>query len=272
MTTATDIDLDGARGRIVVRRWAPPAEPRRILLLAHGYGEHSGRYEHVAQRLSDDGAVVYAPDHLGHGRSEGERALVEDMETLVDDLRAVAALAREEHPGLPVALLGHSMGGIIATRFAQRPDHGLTALVLSGPAIGGNPDIEALLGMDPIPDVPIDPAILSRDPAVGEAYAGDPLVYHGPFMRTTLDALFGSVAAIAAGPGLGALPTLWIHGEEDVLAPLEPTRQAMERIGGERVEYHVYAGARHEVLNETNRDEVLDDVSGFLEREASAAA
>ena len=163
--------------------WSGDDDPRFVTLLAHGYGEHAGRYEHVAAMLVGLGAVVYAPDHLGHGRSAGERALVDDIETLVNDLHAVADRARADHPGLPVVLVGHSMGGLIAARFAQRYGDELTALVLSGPIVGGNPAFGMLLEIDPIPDIPIDPAILSRDPAVGAAYAADPLVYHGPFHK-----------------------------------------------------------------------------------------
>jgi alpha-beta hydrolase superfamily lysophospholipase len=260
----TDISIDGARGSVFVRRW-DATDPKRIVVLAHGYGEHSGRYEHVARRLAADGAVVYAPDHHGHGRSDGERGLVSDIEPLVDDLTKVIELAKAEHPGLPTALLGHSLGGIIVTRLVQRGGHGLSALVLSGPVIGGNPAFEGLLAMDPIPDVPIDPAILSRDPKVGEAYASDPLVYHGPLARATLEAIFSAVAAIRDGDDLGSLPTLWIHGEEDALAPLAATRPAIERIQGTELEEQVYPGARHEVLNEINREEVLDEVAGFLD-------
>jgi alpha-beta hydrolase superfamily lysophospholipase len=265
MENANGTAIEGGRGSVFVRRWDTP-DPRRVVVIVHGYGEHGGRYEHVAQRLTDDGAVVYAPDHHGHGRSDGERGLVDDMDLLVDDLVAVLAAAQAEHPTLPSALLGHSLGGIIATRLVQRGEHGLSALVLSGPVIGGNPAFEGLLAMDPIPDVPIDPAILSRDPEVGRAYADDPLVYHGPLARPTLEAIFGAVDAIAAGPGLGSLPTLWIHGEEDQLAPLAQTREAIERIGGDRLERQIYPGARHEVLNETNREEVLDEVAGFVDR------
>ena len=83
-------------------------------------------------------------------------------------------------------LIGHSMGGLVATRYAQLHGSELAALVLSGPAIGGNPGIEALLAMDPIPDLPIDPSTLSRDPEVGRTYLEDPLVWHGPFRRATL--------------------------------------------------------------------------------------
>ena len=261
----TETALDGARGSVVVHEWVA-AEPRFVVLLAHGYGEHAGRYEHVARRLVDEGGAVYAPDHLGHGRSDGERALVDDGEELSADLHRVAERARAAHPGLPVVLIGHSMGGLIATRYAQRHRGELDALVLSGPAVGGAPELEMLLGLDPIPDVPIDPAILSRDPAVGQAYADDPLVWHGPFKRPTLQALVTAVRAVAGGPDLGDVPTLWIHGAEDQLVPLAATRPAIERVKGPRFEERVYEGARHEVFNETNRDEVLDDVIAFVHR------
>ena len=247
-----------------LHRWSA-AEPRSIVLIAHGYGEHAGRYEHVAQRLVDDlDAAVYAPDHRGHGRTDGATGLVEDGEAITQDLHDVADAARSEHPGLPVVLIGHSMGGLIATRYAQRFGDELAALVLSGPVVGANPVFEQLLAMDPIPDVPIDPAVLSRDPAVGEAYAADELVYHGPFQRVTLEQLFAAIGRVAEGPGFGDLPTLWIHGSNDQLVPLDITRPAIEKLRGSNFRERVYEGARHEVFNETNRDEVLDDVVALL--------
>ncbi|MEA2145925.1 MAG: hypothetical protein QOG59_1512, partial [Solirubrobacteraceae bacterium] len=252
LSKSTDISLNGKRGKIVVRRW-DTTDPKRIVVLVHGIGEHSGRYEHVAARLAADGAIVYAPDHHGHGRSDGERGVVDDLESIVDDVSRVVDEAWSEHPGLPVALLGHSLGGLIATRFAQRGDDRLSALVLSAPFVGGNPAFEGLLAMDPLPDVPIDPAVLSRDPKVGEQYAGDPLVYHGPLARTSLATIFATVDAVRGGPGFGSVPTLWIHGEDDQLAPLDATRPAIEYLRGDSLEEVVYAGARHEVLNETNR-------------------
>jgi alpha-beta hydrolase superfamily lysophospholipase len=247
-----------------VTRWSA-AEPRVIVLLAHGYGEHAGRYAHVAERLvAELDADVYAPDHRGHGKTDGATGLVEDGEALTTDLHDVADAARAEHPGLPVVLIGHSMGGLIATRFAQRYGDELTALVLSGPAIGPVPAFAALLDMDPIPDVPIDPAILSRDPAVGEAYAADDLVYHGPFARVTLEQLFAAITRVGEGPDFGSLPTLWIHGSDDMLIPLEVTRPVVERLGGPQLQQHIYEGGRHEIFNETNKDEVIGDVIAFL--------
>ena len=262
---AEEVEIEGSAGRLHVRVW-PNRSASFLALIAHGYGEHIGRYERVARRLLAEGAMVVGADHLGHGRSDGERALVTNGEDLTNDLRAVAERARSAHAELPVVLIGHSMGGLVATRFAQRFGSELAALVISGPIIGGNESIEALLEMDPIPEVPIDPAVLSRDPAVGAAYAADPLVYHGPFRRETLEALFAGVGSVAGGGSLGELPTLWIHGTEDALAPIGPTREAVEAIRGSRFEQRIYEGAAHEVFNEVNREEVLDDVTSFIRR------
>lgn len=258
-----ELELQGSGGHLFVRRWAIPS-PIRVVVIAHGIAEHSGRYEHVAQRFANDGATVYAPDHAGHGRSGGEFGHIESIEDLADDLGLVIGLAREENPGLPLVLVGHSLGGLITTRYLQRNGtDGLAALVLSGPFYG-NPGYEALLGMDPLPEVAIDTAVLSRDPVVREAYTADELVYHGSGDRQTLTAIFDAVAAVKSGPELAEVPICWVQGELDALAPLDVTQAEVERLHGPDFEAHVYPGAMHEVFNETNKDEVLDDVSAFV--------
>ncbi|MCW3013460.1 MAG: alpha/beta hydrolase fold protein [Solirubrobacterales bacterium] len=272
MSPIVPTEITGTQGRLAVHHWRGDDSPGFVVVLAHGYGEHAGRYAHVAERLIAEGASVFAPDHAGHGRSDGTRALIQDVAPLVDDLSLVVDLAAAVHPELPIVLVGHSMGGVLATRLAQRDPSAFAALVLSGPVIGGNPDIQGLLALDPLPDVPIDPAILSRDASVGAAYMADPLVYHGPFHRATLEAIFGACDAIAAGPTFGDLPTVWVHGEEDALAPLSVTREAIEHVKGTVLTEHVYPGARHEVLNETNRDEVLQDIVTFLREQLAVAA
>ena len=256
-------EFTGERERITAREW-PADAPGWVALLAHGYGEHIGRYEYVADHLRRHGAAVYGPDHIGHGRSGGERVLVPDFDEVVTDLHTVEDHARMRHPGLPVVLIGHSMGGMIAARYAQRYGDGLTALVLSGPVLGRWGPIQELLGLEEIPDIPIDTATLSRDLTVGEAYAADPLVWHGPFRRATVEAFDRCLSAINAGGRLGALPTLWVHGEADELVPLSETRAGIEEIRGENLTEVIYPDARHEVFNETNRDEVLGEVTTFV--------
>lgn len=266
MSDIIEFEFAGKAGRIFARRWSPDGDARFVVLLAHGYGEHGGRYQHVADRLTGIGAVVYAPDHHGHGRSEGVPASVPDMDLLADDLHTVAERAASEHPDLPVVVIGHSMGGLIATRYVQIYPDGLAALVLSGPALGVGPNLSLLAELDPIPDLPIDPAVLSRDPAVGEAYDADPLVYHGPFRKETINAFLTGVDNAVNGGTFGELPTLWLHGSADQLVPYEATGEVIDVVKGSALEHIVYDGAAHEIFNETNKDEVLDDLVAFLRR------
>ncbi|KAF2776034.1 alpha/beta hydrolase [Streptomyces sp. OM5714] len=264
MAETREHTLTGTRGRITVREW-PAASARYVALLVHGYGEHSGRYDEVAGVLTGHGAAVYAPDHTGHGRSEGERVVVEDFEDVVIDVHAVAGLARAAHPGLPVVMVGHSMGGLIASRYAQRHPGELTALVLSGPVIGDWELPRRLLALEEIPDTPISPASLSRDPAVGAAYAADPLVWHGPMKRPTLEAFVRTLETVAKGGDVGRLPLLWVHGDDDRLVPLPGSRVGVEPLSGGNLTERIYPGARHELFNETNRAEVFADVTRFLD-------
>ncbi|NUR90230.1 MAG: alpha/beta hydrolase, partial [Nonomuraea sp.] len=265
MAESREHTFTGTRVRNVVRVW-PNDRPRYIALLVHGYGEHIGRYEHVADRLVRHGAAVYGLDHMGHGRSQGDRVLIEDFEDVVTDVHTVEEQARADHPGVPVVLIGHSMGGMIAARYAQRYGDGLTALVLSGPVIGEWEIIPTLMALDELPDVPIDPSTLSRDLSVGTAYAADPLVWHGPFRRATVESFARMLDTIAKGGTFGSLPTLWVHGDDDQLVPLPGSRTGVETVRGTDLTERIYPGARHEVFNETNNDEVLTDVESFLDR------
>ncbi|RFA18280.1 alpha/beta hydrolase [Subtercola boreus] len=269
MATSNEWTFDALDGERVARTWrAAPgsaAPPRYIALLVHGYGEHIGRYEYVADVLVEHGGIVYGVDHVGHGKSAGDRVVVRDFEDVVTDVNTLAERARADTPGLPVVLIGHSMGGMIGARYAQRYGEQLAALVLSGPVLGRWQVVDDLLPLDPIPDTPIDPSTLSRDPSVGEAYVADPLVWHGAFQRPTLQALNASLALIARSGDLGALPTLWVQGEDDQLVALADSRAGIEVIAGSALTEHIFPGARHEVFKETNRDEVLAVVTGFID-------
>lgn len=250
-------------GERSVRLWPNP-EATWLALLTHGYGEHIGRYDYVAGALREAGAAVFGPDHQGHGHSAGERVLIPDFESVIDDLYTVALQARDRHPGLPMVLIGHSMGGLIAARYAQCYGSELSALVLSGPMFGSREILEQLAAMDPIPEIPIDPAALSRDPSVGKAYAEDPLVWHGAFKSATLKAMIATMDAVQEGPALHGIPLLWMHGSGDMLVPLASTRPAVEHLQGMIFHEKIYPGAMHEIFNETNRDEVIGDLIAFI--------
>ncbi|MGH3630430.1 MAG: lysophospholipase [Sciscionella sp.] len=261
--TKREFDITGHGGNLAGRIWATES-PRWLALIAHGYGEHTGRYAALARSLCDAGGLVVACDHLGHGRSAGERVLITDFEQVVADLHRVRDYACGLAPGIPLVLIGHSMGGMIAARYAQRFPDSLDALVLSGPVLGNWAPID-LLEHEVIPATPIDPAALSRDPAVGAAYQADPLVWHGPFKRATLRAFDECLQTIAFDHPLGdELPALWLHGAEDEFVPVADTRAGMDRIRGLGFVERLYPGARHEVFNETNATDVIADLLAFV--------
>jgi len=261
---STDFHLPGHGGALVGRAWPHP-DPQWVAVIAHGYGEHVGRYGWVAGRLHEAGAAVFAADHVGHGRSDGTRVLIRDYEDVVEDLHLVVRHAAGVHPDLPIILIGHSMGGLIAARYTQRHADALVATVLSGPVIGSWATVDDLLALEEIPSTPIDPETLSRDPAVGEAYAADPLVWHGDFARPTLEAMQTMMRTITADGSVGNHPLLHLHGEADQLVPMPASVEGVETLRGPATSRITYPGARHEIFNETNRAEVLEDVVTFVQ-------
>jgi alpha-beta hydrolase superfamily lysophospholipase len=269
MTECVEWTYEGYDGRQRVARTWLDGTPRYIALLCHGYGEHVGRYQYVADRLVEHGAIVHGVDHVGHGASAGERALIPDFAPVVEDFHVLHLAARAQHRGLPVVLVGHSMGGLIAARYAQVYGGALTILVLSAPILGSWVVLSRLLAADEIPDTPINPAMLSRDPAVGAAYAADPLVWHGPFKRPTLEAMSDALEVVNGSGTIGRLPTLWLHGEADLQVPIEATRKGIGVLRGPSFQERTYPGARHEVFNETNKAEVLSDVTRFVDEQIS---
>ena len=180
-----------------------------MVVIAHGAGEHSGRYAHVAQRLVDEGYAVYAIEHRGHGRSQGPRALIDRIDNAVADLDKLVAIAADAHPGAPVFLLGHSMGGTIAVSYALAHQQRLAGLVLSGPlaALEAVPapmrltaaTLSALAPRTPL--IAIDASLVSRDPAVVGDYQSDPLVHHGKLPARTVVELAGAIEAFPEAVG-----------------------------------------------------------------------
>ncbi|MDP8101632.1 alpha/beta hydrolase [Phocoenobacter atlanticus] len=257
--------IQGSNGNIAVYDWCNE-QPRYLALLIHGYGEHLGRYQYVADTLTQNGARVFGPDHLGHGLSDGERVLIDDYEAVVDDVHCVVKQMRQKYPMLPFVVIGHSMGGMIAARYVQRYGNDVNALILSAPLLGKRTMISDLAELESIPDTPLDTATLSRDPAVGIDYQNDPLVWHGAFKHTTLRAMQNILPIIDSGSNFGELPTLWIHGSDDRLVLLNETKTTLDKLQGKYFEHKLNPNGQHESFNEINKAEVLTWVTDFIER------
>jgi alpha-beta hydrolase superfamily lysophospholipase len=259
--------------RIVYDVWTPGATPRGVVILAHGLGEHARRYDHVAARFGRDGLITYALDHRGHGRSGGKRVLVKDISEYTADFGTLVGIAAKEHPGLTRIVLGHSMGGGIVFAYGVEHPDDYDLMVLSGPAVAAQLAVSPLLGwvaktMGAIaPGLPLqalDASAVSRDPAVVNAYNTDPLVYHGKIPGGVARALLvvGETMPQRA-PSLTA-PLLVVHGSDDRLIPVEGSRRLGEAVGSRDVELKVYPGLYHEVFNEPEQEQVLDDVVSWI--------
>jgi alpha-beta hydrolase superfamily lysophospholipase len=269
-----DLQLTGVGGVVLqARSWTSDTPPAAILVISHGLAEHCGRYEHVAARMVAEGHAVYALDHRGHGRSGGRRANVDRFDYLISDLRELVTHAKQAYPGLPVFLLGHSMGGAIAFGYAVRHQDELRALALSAPALAAGDAVPALqlllvrilsVILPNLGALTLPAAAVSRDPVVVKAYEEDPLNYRGSIPARTLAELMGAMQGFAGQAPQIALPVLVQHGTADALVPLAATQAVYERIGSADRTVQLYEGLFHEVLNEPERDLVLDDLVSWL--------
>src|SRR6201996_1804198 len=276
-TTRSERSFDGVDGvRIVYDVWALEdlgITPRGVVILAHGLGEHARRYDHVATRFVRDGLVTYALDHRGHGRSGGKRVLLKDISEYTADFDTLVGIAAKEHPGATRIVLGHSMGGGIVFAYGVEHPDDYDLMVLSGPAVAAQLAVSPLLGriaktMGAIaPGLPLqalDASAVSRDPAVVDAYNTDPLVYHGKIPGGVARALLlVGEAMLQRAPSL-TVPLLVVHGSDDRLIPAEGSRLLVDAVGSTDVELKIYPGLYHEVFNEPEQEQVLDDVVGWL--------
>ncbi|MDO7898578.1 alpha/beta hydrolase [Pseudomonas citrulli] len=293
--TATD------HSRLFVNQWLPDTAPEAIILLAHGMAEHSGRYGRLAQALCDAGHGVYAPDLRGHGRTAdgatlGHYADQEGWAKVVGDLATLNHHIGQQHPDTPIVLLGHSMGSYIAQGYLLHHSASLHGAILSGSnfqpvalyraarliarcerrrqgATGRSALIEWLsFGSFNKPFKPTRTAFdwLSRDPAEVDKYIRDPLCGFRCTNQLWVD-LLGGLQQISKASNLAQidpdLPLLVIGGECDPVSQgkrLKDLADALRAAGSQHLQLTLYPQARHELFNETNRDEVTADVLAWI--------
>jgi alpha-beta hydrolase superfamily lysophospholipase/tryptophan-rich sensory protein len=257
-----------------------PPEPRAVVLLLHGFGEHTGRHAQTVRAFARHSIAVYAYDQRGHGRSPGPRARVSSFAHLVDDSLAMRGRVRAAHPGLPLFLLGASMGGLVAIHSALRDPRGLAGVVLVSPALaigGATPPVVRALGsivaqvVPALPVASVDADALSRDRAVVAAFVADPLVHHGTISaRTGAELLAAAAAAIAAAPRW-RLPAYIIVGADDrIAAPVGARRFAQAAISADLTLRSV-AGGYHEPFGEPGGAALVDEAATWVLERAGRA-
>jgi alpha-beta hydrolase superfamily lysophospholipase len=296
-----DFTFEGGDGTsIEATSWLPEDAPAMVVQIAHGASEHLERYGDFAARLVEDGYGVYAIDHRGHGRSADRHgsfgiARPGGWNAIIDDSHRLSEIIRSRHPGVRIVLFGHSMGSFIAQAYIQRWGHELAGLILSGSSHGLEgadvviPLLEAAAAdQADVPseifaamfagfNAPFDREAatgfewLSRDPAEVQKYVDDPWCGAPLSNGFVLDMLRGMMAtwdpeAEASVPR--GLPTLIISGSQDPVGGFGEGVGALaarfEELGVHPVTFHLYPDARHELLNETIRDRVYDDIRAWL--------
>lgn len=271
---------------VVAYRWTGDGEPRAIVQIAHGMGEHAGRYRRLAGALTDSGYVVYAGDHRGHGRTAGALERLGDFGPggwpgLMADIEQLAGVALGEFPGLPLVMIGHSMGSFALQQFLL--DH---SRELAGAVLSGTSAIDVIAaGIDPTQEVdlsafngPFEPARtesdwLSRDPDEVDLYIADDHCGFGVdaaaavSMLDSLTVCSDTERLAAIRPGL---PIYLVSGSADPLAGggelIELVAGRYRDAGVDDVTVAIYPDARHEVFNETNRDEITSALIAWIDR------
>eukprot|EP01094_Clydonella_sp_ATCC50884_P001839 TRINITY_DN11388_c2_g1_i1.p1 TRINITY_DN11388_c2_g1~~TRINITY_DN11388_c2_g1_i1.p1 ORF type:complete len:349 (+),score=72.57 TRINITY_DN11388_c2_g1_i1:49-1095(+) len=265
----------------------PCANPRGIVFLVHGFSEHCGRYEHVARMFNEQGYSVYSFDHQGHGRSHGDRIHVERFKYYVDDavqvLREVvlADVSGRGQAHLPLFLLGHSMGGLIAIMLMQRKVYNFSGTILSGPALRPDPTVanpvmrmlSRILGtLLPKLHLSIGPQPpVSHDPQVQAQYISDPLVSNGGFRTGWAHELLCAMDdAMDAAPSV-SWPFVLIQGDADKLVDPRGATEFVELCASEDKTLLMYNGGAHELFNDRERERVFEDVLQWMQKHEEGA-
>ena len=274
MSTTTDGKFTGAAGgKIAWRAWIPESAPDAVVVLVHGIAEHSGRYDHVARRLNRAGYAVYALDHRGHGRSDGTRGNIDRMNGVVADVGKLVDLARGRHPDLPRFMVAHSMGSMIALRYTTDTATDLAGVVLSAPpleiTVGSAVERMAARVLTVVwPNLAVlklDSSMVSRDPDVVHDYDTDPLNYRGGTRVRSGAELLATADLVKKRLDRLTIPVLVLQGSADQLVSPKGAELVAAGAGSDDVTLKMYDGLYHEVFNEPEKDEVLDDVVSWLD-------
>ena len=271
----------GAGRRLFRRSWLPDAAQRAVVLV-HGFAEHSGRYEGMGSWLAERGCAVHAYDHRGHGRSVGPTNYVDSFDDYLDDLGFLLEQVRAEHPGLPLTLIGHSMGGLVTLAFLRERRPEIACAVTSGPALvlaaplGGAKLVLARVLRHVAPRLLLDSGLpsngLSRDPEVQRLYDEDPLVDTRSTPALGLEMMQG-IERTAEGGADVEVPLLMLHGGDDPLCSPEGSRRFFETLPAGSAppsRLHVYPGLLHEIFNEPEREEIFAEILDWVREQEGA--
>ena len=253
--------------------WLPSNEPKAVLLVAHGLAEHSGRYINIVNHFVPKGYAVYGFDQRGHGKSQGQRGYVERFSHFVSDLKTFSGIIRSKHRDAKIFIVGHSVGGTIATAYAVHYQDDFDGLVLSGATLKVGASVSSGLiivarvlslllpkiGLDVI-----DASAISQDKTVVDAYVDDPLVYQGKIRARLGAELIKAIQILLSQMSKIYLPILIMHGTADRLSDPRGSEILYDRVSSRDKTLKLYDGFYHEIFNEPGREQVFADMEAWL--------
>ncbi len=256
-----------------VQGWEPNQNPKAVIALVHGFGEHTGRYAHVGEAFNRAGYTLVGFDLRGHGKSGGARGHTPSYDALMDDIDDFLKLIEERYPGLPRFLYGHSMGGNQVLNFCLRRKPDVVGVIATGPWLK--------LAFDPPPlqitlvkvmnniapgstqKAPVDTAALSHDQKTVDAYNNDPLV-HSKISPRLFISIYESGLWALDHAGEFSIPLLLMHGAADRVTSSAASAEFAKR-AGKIVTWHPWEGFYHEIHNEPEKAEVLKTMISWLD-------
>jgi len=256
------------------QQWLPE-KITAVIIIIHGYMEHSSRYAHVAEFLTKQGFAVHTYDQRGHGKSPGQRAYVNSFDEYLNDVDLFLKKIKEQHENMPLFLFGHSMGGLIVTLYmiSRKPE--IQGILLSGAVLKISDDISPLLVkmsgfigaiLPQLPTIQLDSNALSRDPEVVNRYNTDPLVCRSKIPARTGAEINRATKLVQENMEQVELPLLIMHGTADRLSDPLGSKQLHERAHSRDKTIKLFDGFYHEILNEPGKETVMAEMAQWLDR------
>ena len=255
--------------------WFPKDEVKAVVLLVHGLGEHSSRYEHVAKFLTSKGIGIETFDLRGHGKSDGARAFVRSFDEYLQDVEIFYSRVLGRHPGLPLFIYGHSMGATISALYVITRNPDINGVLLSGILLKMGDDIPPILiKMSSIigkyapkmKTTKLDANSLSRDPKIVENYDNDPLNYRAGIPARTGLELITAMRRIQVQMEKITLPIMVMHGSSDKVTNPDGSIDLYEAVDSNDKTLKMYQGFYHEIHNEPDKQKVFDDIINWIEK------
>ena len=277
--TEADEKIQGTGGlRLFVRSWRPTGSARGIVAIIPGFNAHSGYYAWTGEQLASAGLAVYAVDLRGRGQSDGERFYVNTFDDYVSDASSLVSLAKSREPGLPVFLLGHSAGGVVACLYALEYQSQLAGLICESFAFQVPAPDFALAALKGLSHLAPDARVLhlknedfSRDPRAIQAMNDDPFIVHETRPTRTVAELVRADERLKAGFGTITLPLLILHGTADKAAKASGSQLFYEKAGSADKTLKLYEGHFHDLLNDLGKEQVMSDINSWLAAHLSTA-